>query len=122
MGLVLGAFEQITDIARLAEGTTPDGSELTFSFPAVLDAINLASANQIAVLGMEVFQRRPDGFYAAGCSSYQFAMNDWPTLVEHNKVAALKFVQKCSALGSPVFVITSASLTEFQDLKSSRGQ
>jgi hypothetical protein len=84
----MGEFERIQEISDAAVGRV--GNELTITFPEVLKVIELCSANQIAVLGVELFLVKADGYYASGCSDYDLQekqrwpavhLPDWPEFV-----------------------------------------
>ena len=61
-------FESITPIALAAIGTV--GDELTFTYPKVLEVIRLCTANEIAVLGVELFEVRSGGYAWKSLSTY----------------------------------------------------
>jgi len=48
-------LEQVESIARAASGKTV-GDELAFTFPEVAEVIRRCTGNEIAVLGVEVFE------------------------------------------------------------------
>ena len=53
-------FEQVPRVKAFAIGKV--GEELSFSFPEVLAVIHACSRNDIAVLGVELFLVKSDGY------------------------------------------------------------
>jgi len=97
------------------------GSELTFTFPEVLDVIRICSANQIAVLGPDLFRLRSDGLYETEkLSGYHLHMKadpcrieEWPDYVRTSNSLAEEFVRANPAGDDHVYVLTTASWREF---------
>jgi hypothetical protein len=54
-------IESVPSIVACAAGRTR-GGELNFTFPEVLDAIKMCTSNNIAVLGIDVFEVRAEGY------------------------------------------------------------
>ena len=120
-------FEQIPDVASAAIGKV--GDEPIFPFPEVLGVIELCSSNQIAVLGVELFLAKPDGYYASGCSDYDLLENqrwpavqlaNWQEYVRQNNALAEECVRGNPLGDDHVYILTSSSWREFcenQDMK-----
>jgi hypothetical protein len=124
----MGDFERIRGIAETAMGSV--GDELTFSFPEVLKVIELCSANQIAVLGVELFLVRADGHYALGSSDYDLQekqkwptvqLADWPEYVNWNNGLAEECVRRNPLGDEHVYVLSTASWTEFCEIQRRNG-
>jgi hypothetical protein len=120
-------FEGIKGITEAAIGKV--GDELTFSFPEVLKVIELCSANQIAVLGVELFQVRPDGHYAFGSSDYHLQEKqkwptvqsaDWPEYVSWNNGLAEECVRRNPLGDEHVYVLSTSSWREFCEVQATR--
>lgn len=116
----MGDFERILGIADAAVGKV--GNELTFPFPEVLKVIDLCSVNQIAVLGVELFLVKPDGYYASGSSDYDLEekqrwpavrLADWPEYVRYNNALAEECVRRNPRGDEHVYVLTTSSWREF---------
>lgn len=76
-------IEKIRSITSLAN-TRTSGGELAFTYPEVIDAIHLCTANEIAVLGVEIFLAQHDKYYASGCSTYDLQMGKWDKVIAHD--------------------------------------
>ena len=120
-------FEQIQFISDAAIGKI--GDELTFPFPEVLKVIDLCRMNEIAVLGVEVFLVKPDGFYACGCSDYDLYLNrkwskvqasDWGEYVRENNELAERDVRRNPVGDDHVYVLTTVSWKEFRKIEEFR--
>jgi len=124
-------FERIQEIADAAVGRV--GNELTFPFPEVLKVIEFCTARQIAVLGVELFWVKADGYYASGSSDYDLRekqkwpavkLTDWPEYVSYNNALAKDCVRRNPLGDEHVYVLTTASWTEFceiHDIKRAGG-
>lgn len=123
----MGDFERIQGIAETAIGKV--GDELTFPFPEVLKVIELCSANRIAVLGVELFLVRPDGYYASGTSDYDLQekqtwpvvqLADWPEYVRSNNSLAEECVRRNPRGDEQVYVLTTSSWREFCEIQAAK--
>lgn len=121
----MGDFEQIPGVAASAIGKV--GDELTFPFPEVLKVIELCSANQIAVLGVELFLVKSDGHYASGSSDYDLKekqkwptvrLADWPEYVRYNNLLAEECVRRNPLGDEHVYVLTTSSWREFTEIQA----
>ncbi len=113
-----GDLGTITAIVEKSVGTFGD-NELSFAFPEVLEVIQLCSANQIAVLGVELFKVRDGGMYNAALSVYDLSIGsdpetvpEWPEYVKKNNAQAEEFVRQNPAGDDHVYVLTAASWRE----------
>jgi hypothetical protein len=113
-------FEQIPAITNLANSLAT--GELAFTFPEVIEAIHRCSANNIAVLGVEIFLVRNGGYYASGCSTYELQLErkwtevraqDWNKYVQENNTLAEESVRSNPTGDDHVYVLTTSSLREF---------
>ena len=115
-------FELIQSIGDAAVGKT--GDELTFTFPEVLGVIRLCTVNEIAVLGVELFQIRPDGYHTKNLSVYDQQMTrdpdqtqEWAGYAEQNNSLAAEFVCLNPTGDDHVFVLTASSWREFCEIR-----
>ena len=116
---MISDLEAIGRINLLSHGKTV-GGELTFTLPLVLDAIRECSANEIAVLGVEIFRVKGDLYQTVAMSGYELPEQDWPDYVKANNALAEEFV-KMNALGDQHFyVLTSSSWREFCEIREMR--
>jgi hypothetical protein len=120
-------FELIPSIADAAIGAV--GDEMTFSFPEVLEVIRLCSANHIAVLGVEVFEVRAEGYHTKNLSLYDQEINGgpdsvegWPDYVKLNNGLAENFVHQNQKGDDHVYVLTTSSWREFRKIQETRRQ
>ncbi len=120
-------FKRIPGITATAIGTA--GDEPTFSFPEILNVIKLCSANDIAVLGVEFFLTKPDGYHALGCSTYDLQQekgwqlmqhSQWCEYVRRNNALAEEFVRQNPLGDDHVYLLTAASWAEFQEIQKSK--
>lgn len=112
-------FAMISSVANAAVGEMDNG-ELLFTFPEVLVVIKLCTTNQIAVLGLEVFEVRPEGYCTKKLSGYDqqsgteaATPSEWPDYVKTNNNLAEEFVRANPMGDDHVYVLTSASWREF---------
>lgn len=120
------AMEKIETIAARANTREP-GGQLAFTFPEVIEVIAICTANQIAVLGIEVFRLKDGLFYASGFSTYELelekrwprlAESDWDKYTADNNAHAEEFVHLDPRGDDHVYVLTTASWNEHQELKA----
>jgi len=122
---MIGDFESVHAIAALAVGRI--GDELTFTYPRVLEVVKLSTTNEIAVLGFELLEPTKAGYATKKLSAYDLPAptavdirNQWPNYVRANNVLAEEFVRANPAGGDDVYVLTTASLSEFQSIQEIR--
>jgi hypothetical protein len=111
-------FEQLESAIALSSGKTV-GGELGFTYPAVLEAIKLCTANEIAVLGSELFAVLPEGYHTQAISPYRVAKDNytWREFVQLNNDRAEEFVLKNPAGDDHIYLLTTASSREFAALR-----
>jgi hypothetical protein len=116
-------LEQVESIARAASGRTI-GNELAFTFPEVSEVIRRCTENEIAVLGVEVFEVRPTGYLTKKLSDYDQQMGSgpkqregWADYVKANNILAEEFVRLNPSGDDHVYVLTTTSWREFQEMK-----
>jgi hypothetical protein len=112
-------FEQLESVVALSSGRTV-GGELGFTYPAVLDAIELCTANEIAVLGSELFEVHPEGYRTQAISPYRVPMDNhtWQEFVQLNNGQAKQFVLQNPAGDDHIYLLTTSSCREFAALKT----
>ena len=120
-------FESIQSIADAAIGAI--GDELTFAFSRVLEVIALCTTNEIAVLGVEIFEVRSGGYSTVNLSTYEQQMgsdpkqrSDWADYVKANNVLADEFIRSNPTGDEHVYLLTTASWGEFCKIQEVRGQ
>lgn len=113
-------FEQLESAIALSNGRTI-GGELGFTYPSVLEAIRLCTANDIAVLGSELLEVLPTGYDTKAISPYRFPMDDhtWDEFVQLNNSGAEEFVRQNPAGDDHIYLLTTSSRREFAALKKS---
>lgn len=120
-------FEQIQSIASLANTKTA-GDELAFTYPDVIEAIHLCTANEIAVLGVEIFLVQNGKYCASGCSTYDLQMRkwdnvgvrDWGKCVGENNLLAEESVRLNPKGDDHIYVLTTSSWREFCKVQEMR--
>ncbi len=86
-------------------------------YPEVLEAIVIASAQAIAVLGIELFQAESGLLHFLTMSGYEFSYRgDWETYVEANNAAAEAFVNTNIRGDGCVYILSSMSRDEYREL------
>jgi hypothetical protein len=111
---------RVPAIVAVAHGTV--GEELAFTYPDVLEVISLCTANGMAVLGVEIFVVRPEGFQTEHLSIYDQHMRQgsevdkdgWSDYVAENNRHADEFVRLHPSGDDHVYVLTTASWAEFR--------
>jgi len=105
------------------------GAEWVIPIEHLKQALQTASDNGIAVLGIEILKLLDDG---SGAKSYSFAVEgysgyeikysaDWVGFVRDNNERAKSYVDANPFGKGYGYILTSASSKEFQDLKVSNG-
>ena len=88
--------------------------EYLFSYPQVAEVIRIATDNAISVLGVESFQA---GLKVDRISAYEIPFEgNWKLFVELNNTQALDFVNNHSCRTERIYILTTASRTEFMSL------
>ncbi len=114
-------LEQVEAIVRAAAGKTI-GEELAFTFPEIVDVITRCTENEIAVLGVEVFEARSAGYLTANLSDYDQRIGrgpsqrtGWADYVKLNNHFAKEFVKLHPSGDDHFYVLTAASWKEFSE-------
>ena len=85
----------LPDRIRIKAIATPQGTELLFAYPDVLEVIELATDHSIAILGVEVFQIEPEGLLVERISDYEVPFSgDWAAFVRSNNAQVKEIVQQ----------------------------
>lgn len=114
-GKMMGALEEILP-DELKNTTMRPGNELVLPYDEALRAIEIATAQQIAVLGFEAFQVRKDGLLTVDYTGYDRDISfagDWPSYVAANNVAAEKWIRNHRYGAGYGYILTSTSEAEF---------
>jgi hypothetical protein len=103
--------------ADLLRRTWKNEDEFVFPYPEVIRGIEAATAHDIAILGVEVFEI-DDRLVAQEYSGYEFRdESDWRTFVQANNAAALEFVRSHRKGEDHGYILTATSEREFRQLK-----
>lgn len=116
-------FGLLPGIADMASSTI--GEELAFTFPEVLEAIRLCTENEIAVLGVEVFEVRREGYATKNLSVYEQQVGrgpkqreGWSEYVRANNLRAEEFASRNPTGDEHLYVLTAVSWKEYRELKT----
>jgi hypothetical protein len=120
-------FELIPSVVHLVSDKTT--GEPAFTFPDVIEVIRLCTANQIAVLGMEIFLIKEAKYYASGCSTYdlqitrkwpEVPISEWHQYVAENNALAENSIESNPKGDEHVYILTTASWREFCGIREKR--
>lgn len=114
----MGHLESVLSSDIIASATKT-GNELVIPLPYVLNALNTATAELIAVLGVEAFRILEDGVQVQTYSGYQIPDADWKAFVAANNQAAAEFIQANPFGPGFGYILTSTSKQEFEALSKS---
>jgi hypothetical protein len=90
-------------------------------YPEVLQAIEIATAGGIAVLGVEQFQVEDSTLRFLTGSGYEFPyVGQWDEFVQANNTTARTFVMDIPREDGFVYILTSVCNEEYQDLVAIR--
>jgi hypothetical protein len=93
------------------------GNELLVPYPEVLEAIDFANRQSIAVLGVEAFIPQQDGIQSESFSAYEFPICEWNVFVALNNESAKEYIAKIpSRPAELVYILTTASEREYASL------
>jgi hypothetical protein len=100
---------------RLKQLATPcGGNEFAYPYFSVMEVIDIADQNNIAVLGVELLQSHPNGPVVEAISGYEFPFRgDWKEFVEKNNAAAREIIVRNQKGEEHGYVLTSATEAEF---------
>ena len=94
---------------------TLNGNEWVLPFYMAEQAVGIASAHLIAVLGVERFRILPHGLGVEDYGWYDFSEGgDWPTYVSQMNRAALEWIAQRERGDGFGYILTSASEDEFK--------
>ncbi|MBZ2187424.1 MAG: hypothetical protein K7J46_22205 [Bryobacter sp.] len=116
---MISDLETIGPIAEIANGITI-GGELGFAFPDVLAAVKLCTANDIAVLGVEIFLVRGEAYETIKMSSYEIENQEWKAYVEANNALAEDFIGSNPSGDDQIYVLTTSSWREFCEIQNQK--
>jgi len=111
--------ESLDAIRHLAQGRQI-GSEAMFTYSAALEALTVCSQNGVAVLGVELFRERPDGYLTESISTYERHLEGvtWSDFVQANNALAAEFIRRNPGESGQFYVFTAASEREFSNLRA----
>jgi hypothetical protein len=121
-------FETMPLVAAAACGKM-NNSELFFTFPEVRDVIMACTGYEIAVLGVEIFEVRADGYYTENLSAYDSKMvsweaelkqDEWVDYVKTNNARAHQFVLDNPTGDDHVYVLTTVSWREHLEIRENK--
>ncbi len=111
-------FENYLPLEVLAK-SVKIGNEYAIPYPEVLEAIQIATGKEIAILGVEVFIIVEDGLQCDRFSGYDFELEgEWVSFVRTNNDHALREIDAVAHHSATRFVLTTASKSEYQELCS----
>lgn len=93
------------------------GQEFYFRKPKVFQVVNLCTNYNIAILGIEILERRSEGFHAKGFSEYEVTQNDWEGFVKENNTLAEEFLSNHNSSAADVYVLTTSSQHQMNKLR-----
>jgi len=109
---------------ELKKAALASGNELVLPYSEALSAIGVASQNNIAVLGLELFDVRKDGLLTIDYSGYDSGYNcdipfpgDWNTYVASMNAEAERWIKEHRGEVNHGYILTSASEREFAEAK-----
>lgn len=109
--------ETLDPVLGLAHGRTI-GGEPAFTFPDVLDALSVCTAHEVAVLGVELFTARLEGYRTEGISTYevQLKQQPWYDFVVQNNSLAAEFVRQNQGGDDHFYLLTASGEQEYPGL------
>ena len=114
------AFDAILPLS-ITSTAKRSGSEWVLPLRKAKQAIELASDNGIAILGVETFRIEDGGFRVENYTGYGFDFTgDWPDYVKQNNDAALNFITENPLGDGYGYILTATSRSEFDALSSKR--
>lgn len=101
------------------------GNELIVSYEDALAAIQMATENQIAILGFDSGELLKDGFQVLDYSGYDRDISfngDWKAYVAAMNADAERWIKGHQLAKNHGYVLTSTSEKEFAQLRNSEAQ
>ena len=96
------------------------GSEFVLPYVEALAAIKVATANQIAILGLEAFEVQKEGLLTVDYTGYSRWLGPkevWGNYVEAMNVEAERWIRKHCLGENHGYILTSTSEREFASLR-----
>ena len=118
----MGELEQILP-KELTDAALTAGNEVVLPYVGAIEAIVIATRHQIAVLGLEAFEVRDDGLLTVAmtdASSHIVFTGDWKAYVATMNPEADRWLRENRLGQNCGYILTSASESEFTQLKGSR--
>lgn len=113
-------FEKYLPLEMLAK-SIKTGNEYAIPYPDVLEAVQIATSKEIAILGVETFSVVEHGLQCERFSGYEFELgDDWASFVGANNDQALKEMAVAGHHAGTRFILTTASKSEFDELGSAQ--
>jgi len=104
---------------EILEKSVKSGNEYAIPYPEVLDAVQIATKEGIAVLDVETFNVVENGLQCVGFGGHRFELGgDWVSFVQANNDQALREIAKSDPHAGSRFILTTASKSEFEELGS----
>jgi len=101
---------------ELKQDALPSGNELILNYLSALAAIRIAAENQIAVLGLELFEMRPDGIVTVSYTGYDKEIKrgegDWGAYAKAMNLEAEKWLHSNKLEGNHGYILMSATEIE----------
>jgi len=106
---------------EILEKSVKSGNEYAIPYPEVLDAVQIATKEGIAVLDVETFNVVENGLQCVGFGGHRFELGgDWVSFVQANNDQALREIAKSDPHAGSRFILTTASKSEFEELGSAQ--
>ena len=101
----------------MLEKSLKTGNEYAIPYPEVLEAVQIATSKNIAILGVEAFTVVEDRLQCERFSGYGFELGeDWSSFVQANNVQALQEIAQADRHTATRFILTTASKSEYEEL------
>jgi len=105
----------------ILEKSFKTGNEYAIPYPEVLQAVQIATAKNIAILGVETFRVVDDALRCDRFSGYGFELgDDWISFVQANNHQALQEIVEVDRHVGNRFILTTASKSEYEELGSAQ--
>jgi hypothetical protein len=106
---------------EIREKSVNTGNEYAIPYPEVLEAVQIAAARNIAILGVETFAVVENGLQCERFSVYEFELGvDWASFVKANNERAMKEIAEADRHAATRFILTTSSKSEFEELDSAQ--
>jgi hypothetical protein len=106
---------------EMLEKCVKTGSEYAIPYPEVLEAVQIATSKNIAILGVETFTVVTDGLQCERFTGYNFELGeDWISFVQLNNDNALQEIAEARRDAATRFILTTSSKSEFEELGSAQ--